>query len=71
MFSNKFVRVWRITNLAMEEIFAEATTFPTNTTIITVVDALVRIVVPQLANSTVVPSRPFAAFNAKLTHTLC
>ena len=55
----------------MEEILPKTSAFPTYTTIMAVIDILGRIVVPEFANVTVIPSRSFATANAELAGSLC
>ncbi len=53
--------------LAVEEILPNALANPADPTVVTVVDALFTVIVPQLAHGTIVPSCTFPTFLAPLT----
>jgi hypothetical protein len=55
----------------MEEILSKASAFPANATIIAVVNALIWIIIPQLAHVAIVPGSPLATSNAQLASSLC
>ena len=50
--------------LAMKEILPETLSDTTNTTIVAMIDALVRIIVPKLANIAVIPSTSLPTHSA-------
>jgi hypothetical protein len=55
----------------MEEIFPKTSAFSTDTTILAMINALIGIVVPKLADVAVIPGCSFTTTNAKLASTLC
>ena len=57
----------------MEEVLSKTSAFPTDATIIAMIDALIRVVIPQLANVAVIPSgsftTPYTEFSSSLSTT--
>jgi hypothetical protein len=50
----------------VKEVFSKTSAFPAYATIMAVINVLIRIIVPKLANVTIIPGCSFAAANAKL-----
>jgi hypothetical protein len=58
------------TYLAMEEVFAKPSTLSTDPAVIAVIYALIWVIVPQLAHSTVIPRSSLATLHTELPSAL-